>query len=490
MHISKIEKLILKFKKAIDKEFSKKNYDTVFSLVSVSAYLLYQSNYKYVDNDLEQTVKKVAKELQLNILGDDNLDEGVVLFWDGFGFNDRGLCQIYLRALSKQKKVVYITYADRAEAIPDIHRILNENNGECRYIDRNIKTPLSMINQLNGYVKEFGPKHMFFYSWPDDVVATPLLYAYENRIIRYQINLTDHAFWLGAGCFDKYVNFREYGARVSVEYRSVPKEKNIVIPFYPVIDYEKEFQGYPFELKDGQKVIFSGGALYKTLGEGNKYYSIIDKILGKYEKVIFWYAGYGNDTELKKIISKYSGRVYYTAERSDLYQVLQHCYFYLSTYPMCGGLMFQYAAMAGKVPVTLKHSSISDDFLINQKKIDVEFDSVEDLYAEVDKLLMDEKYYKERSELMRQSVISPEIFNEEVRKLILGEQSMKSLPEYDCAETEQFRQIYIDNLTNSELTAMLFRKHMIKTAIKYYPFEFLRGTLEVIKKKIKNKLKF
>ena len=52
------------------------------------------------------------------------------------------------------------------------------------------------------------------------------------------------------------------------------------------------------------------------------------------------------EKEMKKIIKKYPNRAYLTPERSDLYQVLKHSVFYLSTYPLCGGLMYQYAAKA------------------------------------------------------------------------------------------------------------------------------------------------
>ena len=44
---------------------------------------------------------------------------------------------------------------------------------------------------------------------------------------------------------------------------------------------------------------------------------------------------------------------------------LEKSYFYLSTYPICGGLMFQYAASAGKVPVTLKYDEdLTKGFLL------------------------------------------------------------------------------------------------------------------------------
>ena len=485
MNISKVEEWITKLKRAINIELKKQNYNGALSLVSVCSNIIYQTNAKYMDSDLEQVVKSIADSAKLNELNGEQLNDDILIFWDGFGLNNRGLCQIYLKALCKYKKVVYITYKDRENLIPDIHSILDENNAERRYVNRGGVSPMTTVHQLNSIIKEFRPKHMFFYSMPDDVVATPLLYAYENTLIRYQINLTDHVYWLGTGCFDKNVNFRQYGARISIEYRDIPKSKNVVIPFYPIINFEREFLGFPFKLEENQKVIFSGGALYKTLGGGNKYYIMVDYILGKYKDVVFWYAGSGDDTELKKILNKYPDRAHYTEERSDLYQVLQHCNIYLSTYPMCGGLMFQYAAMAGIVPVTLKHGNISDEFLMNQKEINIEFDNIDDLYFEVDKLLTDEDYYLERRKQMLQAVISPELFNEEVRKLVSGEISENFLPEDEHIDTESFRQWYLEDLKKIDLAAMASRKDVTKYALKYYPLDFVGGSINLFIKKVK-----
>ena len=64
-----------------------------------------------------------------------------------------------------------------------------------------------------------------FYSTPEDVIGTTALYSYDGQFIRYQINLTDHAFWLGSQCFDKCIEFRSYGASISKEYREIQSSK-------------------------------------------------------------------------------------------------------------------------------------------------------------------------------------------------------------------------------------------------------------------------
>ena len=54
---------------------------------------------------------------------------------------------------------------------------------------------------------------------------------------------------------------------------------------------------------------------------------------------------------------------------------MEKCTLYLNTYPMFGGLMMRYAAMAGKIPITLKHGKDADGILIDQSKRKIEYAS-------------------------------------------------------------------------------------------------------------------
>lgn len=476
-----IENLILYIKKAIKKELSKKNFEMVLELISNAAIILYNTNIYYEDDDLEEYLRKTADYLAVEKFNKTDITN-TVLFFDGFGLNDRGLAQIYLKSLCSWKHVVYVTFNDCLNRIPDIVNIVNSSKSHIVGIDRKPDNYISQIEQLNQIVLKEKPKYFFFYSEPDDVVATVIMNAYKGVIERYQINLTDHAFWLGSRCIDYCIEFRDYGASVSKYYRGIDENKIVKLPFYPILHKERKFQGYPFKVKDNQKVIFSGGALYKTLGGDNKYYQIVNHLLKCYDDVIFWYAGYGDDTELKKILNKYPGRAYHTNERSDLYQVLKHSVFYLSTYPICGGLMYQYAAKAGKVPLTLRYDEMTDGFLFNQENSNIEFDSVDCLFSEAHKLLSDEKYRESRASEMQDSVISENAFLDGLVR-ILEEGISPYAINFKFKDTSTFRNEYLKRQLPSDMDVLIANRKNMRASIRYTPFKFMVGVYRILTKK-------
>ena len=473
-----IENLVSYLKNAIEKELNKKNFEMVLELISNTAIVLYSTNIYYVDDDLEEYLKRISDDLQLEKFDKKDATD-TVLFFDGFGLNDRGLAQIYLKSLCSAKHVIYVTFKDCIDTIPDIVNIVNSSKSNIAFIDRKKGNYVSQIKQLNSIILREKPKYFFFYSEPDDVVATVIMNMYKGIFTRYQINLTDHAFWLGSRCIDYCIEFRDYGASVSKDYRGIERKKIVKLPFYPMLHEERQFQGYPFKVANTQKVIFSGGALYKTLGGDNKYYEIVDYLLKNYNDVIFWYAGNGDDRELRKIISKYPERAYHTSERSDLYQVLRHSVFYLSTYPICGGLMYQYAAKAGKVPLTLRYDEMTDGFLLNQESSNIQFDSLDDLFEEAHKLLIDEKYRERRALEMQDSVISEGAFHNCLIQIL--EQGISSYDISFCVnDTSVFRNEYLKWQTLSDLNMLIVNKKNMRSSIRYMPVKFTAGAYKKI----------
>lgn len=485
MKQSRIRNVIYTIKIKIKRELQKNNFYNALTLISTCASLLYMTNLYYTDDDLENWLKLVSKKV-IKIPLDYQADEEVAIFYDGFGFNSRGLAQIYVAALSNCKKVIYVTKESRKNKVPGILDILNRSGGKAFFL---LEAGLEeRIIRLQEIVEEIQPKYFFFYGAPDDVVATTIMNAYQGRIIRYQINLTDHAFWIGREAIDVCIEFREYGACISNEYRKIAKDKIVVIPFYPIIDHEMKFQDYPFTFDaQRQKVVFSGGSLYKTLGGNNQYYQIVNYILANHPEVIFWYAGSGQHRKIDKLKHKYPGRVYLTSERADLYQILRHCVFYLSTYPICGGLMFQYAAAAGKIPVTLKYDAVSEGFLLHQDKLQIEWDTIDEVKAEIELILGNEGYRKNKEELLAESVPSQAQFNEHMRLLFSDK---KSLPQihYNHIDTTKFRSEYLDRCTWSTINMEIAKPQFFKTNFRQYPFRFAAGEISRIWKTLLSKI--
>lgn len=484
MEWNEIAKLITDFKKKIRHSISKERYNDAMELISSCALLLYTTNQYYIDDALEDSIRTIADVFFPDVIERverRELKRDTVLYYDGFGLDSRGLARIYVEALVQNFNVHYVTYADSVNTAPEILKIVQENGGTVSFISR--ERPIGIVKQLNEILRKSRAEKFMFYSYPDDAAAVMLLYAYEGVLTRYQINLTDHAFWLGAKAIDKCIEFRDYGACISSEFRGIPREKLVKLPFYPTINKGREFQGYPFHVKDGQKVVFSGGSLYKTLGDGNKYYQIVDDILDKHRDVIFWYAGSGDDSELRKCMARYPGRVYHTEERTDLFQVLQHSCFYLSTYPLCGGLMYQYAAAAGVVPLTLRRDEDNDGFLLNQDSLNVDFDAMDALKQEIDHIVTDESYRLAQGRRMQNAVISKEAFNQQLRSILTSGKSAQDI-QFRHIDTEDFRHNYLEIFTQQDLSRLFARKRNLGIMLRYYPVITAKGIALKIRSKV------
>lgn len=456
----------------------------------VLAKLLYSINQEYKDVFLEDALFKLIQNLfgaeiyQCEAEGEDGCNkfrEDKALFYDGFGLDSRGLALIYLKALLKKRRIIYVVNKSRETFIPSIIELLHEYKAKIIYLQD--KSDIENCHELKRIIEKEKPKHLFLYTTPWDILGI-VVFNYFNikEVVRYQINLTDHAFWLGVNAFDYCIEFRNYGAYLSNKFREIPAEKLRLLPYYPLIDYNRKFDGFPFSFDAAhQKLVFSGGSLYKTLGAGNLYYHIVRHILDTHSEVVFWYAGDGDDSHLKPLMQDYPKRVYHTKERGDLYQVLKHSYMYLNTYPMVGGLMFQYAAMAGKVPLTLKYDDCANDCLIEQDQLGVVFESLDAFYDEAEKLLSDPRYNANKGASLRSSVISEKDFQQELEKIMQGEKTKFPIVLKEV-DTSNFQQTYIERFSIKNLSEILIDRQSFKYMYRLFPKITMTGIIKKIKK--------
>ncbi|MGN0730495.1 MAG: glycosyltransferase family 4 protein [Treponema sp.] len=426
----------------INKNLQKKNFEKALAGISVCANLMYMWNQQYTDDFLEDAVAVVAQNTFNNQLDNICIRQDTVLFYDGFGLDTRGLALIYLKALaSSSKKIIYLTTSRGKNHQRQIDAVLEKSHYAKKiYFSHNAKY-LAKIKILQKCFIEYSPSSAFFYTQPDDSAGAAAFMQVAKKIRRFQINLTDHAFWLGRNAFDYCIEFRDYGASISLSYRKIDKEKIVKLPYYPYANCQIEFQGFPFNPK-GKKIIFSGGSLYKTIDENKTYYKIVASILKENVDVVFLYAGYGDDSYLQELKTAFSSRVFHIEERKDLFQLMQHVTLYLNTYPMIGGLMTQYAAMANKLPITLKHNDDGSGILINQESRNYEYNSPEELINDVNRLLSDEKYLHERENLLNGSVITEEKFNANVLALLKENKTEYNNIKFFDIDTTDFRNDY------------------------------------------------
>ena len=486
--MSKFNEIQVKVKNKLKNYLQKKKYEDVLSYTEMLAELLYEYNQVYIDEELEENLLEVSKEI-IDVHGVTESDmTNKVLFYDGFGLDTRGLALIFLEALSKMKyEIVYVTDKRAKGTLNEIEKLAVAEGITIEYIDMS-SNYINWANRINDMFLKYKPKDAFFYTTPYDVAAIVAFEAYEGIVKRYQIDLTDHAFWLGKYVFDYCIELRSVGSRISNKYRKIDEKKMKMLPYPVRINRAQKFEGFPFET-EGKRIVFSGGSLYKTLGDPeNKFYWIVDQLLCQHSDLIYLYAGQGDDSELKKIIEKYPGRAFRVDERKDFFQVMERCVIYLNTYPMFGGMMMHYAAEANKIPITLRHENDADGLLFGQDKLKIEYDTKEELVEDVNRLLTNQKYLEERESLLQNSVISEDKFAFELDKLLKQHTTSYELDLTDI-DTIKFRNEYIERFNlKKRICASLMKKNNFRVA-KMFPVVFCVSVATIVLEKIKGSVK-
>lgn len=463
-----------------EKSIIKNNYDKALEAMSAYCSIQYEINQIYTDKKVEDMILKISKGI-VKVPENYTPRRNTVLFYDGFGLDLRGWAASYVRAIiGDGYELIYVTDAKQKDKIPHILKEIEGTTSKDIYIDMDGGYTKWISELLNVFVL-YCPRFAFFYTTPYDVSAAAVFSGFKDRVIRAQIDLTDHAFWVGINAADYFLECRIPGASNAVYERGVPFSRIISIDCCLYINNDIDKTPLPFNIEK-DKYFFSGGALYKTLGDKELlFYRVVDEILKQNSEIKYLYAGDGDDSEIKKICNKYYGRAFHIKERSDFYRLIENCVFMLNTYPMFGGLMMRFAAGAGKVPLTLKHGKDHEGLLINQSNLGIEFDTFQEVVKEANCLISDEKYRSSKSEELRNSVVTEKDFARNIRLIVEAQRSEYSFGQIPYINTDDFRCTYIDRIKDPKfLVDRCIAKKRHHHLISHFPLSFLRRALRMI----------
>lgn len=473
-------KIINRHIKKINSQYKKNKFENALCLMSSMAKVQYLYNQTYKDDYLEEMLNKISIKMKYDIKH--KKEDRTVLFYDGFGIDQRGLVQVYLKALVSQGyRVIYVTMAMTNELQPRVISVIkNKSSIICHYSGQNF---IDKVKWLDEIFEQHPFSTAFLYTTPWDVSGIIAFDHLKNKCQRYQINLTDHAFWLGVNAFDFSIEFRNYGAAISRDFRKISEDKLLFLPYYPIIDNSFEFQGFPFNEK-GKKIIFSGGAIYKTFDKANTFFIMVEKILQQNPNTIFLFASDQINNLLQNLITKYPQRVYWIEERKDLIKVLEHSYLYLNTYPISGALMLQYAAMAGCIPVTLRRPWDDDacGILRDEGKLGEIFDDLDSVLHEINRLIVDKKYYREKKLLLKNQVIPEKEFQKRLNNAITNP-SMEKMSCIKKVNTKKYIESYKENLSRQQIVDAVINNRLKRNII-FFPDLFFEKIIYKLKKNL------
>ena len=284
------------------------------------------------------------------------------------------------------------------------------------------------VNYLFNSIVSFKASKVILHKAMNSLIQLPLCVLPENITV-YNINLGDQLFWLGVRHIDYNIEFRPFGASVSVQRRGFRKEQLLMIPFYPANE-NRPFEGFPPEC-DRKLVIFSGGDYYKTWDASGTYWKLVKAILDQHQEVVFLFATkrntIGNDHILKFIKDNhFEKRFFYINYRQDIYQVFAHCDIFMGTCPFSGSLMSQLAAINAKPILQFYVPGTPDDeteqALCINDKFSISFDSEEEFLVEANYLINNINYRLTQGERLKFAMMQPSQFDTAVSYSLLTNQ--------------------------------------------------------------------
>ncbi|MBG6236643.1 hypothetical protein IWX76_003237 [Pedobacter sp. CAN_A7] len=435
-----------KIRNSAKESFAKGEYDKCLEQIELSANIAYNFNFFYKDDVLEGLLSAIAGKL-FSDTSSAVQHNGRVVFYDYFGIANRGLTQQYLQALmALDIEFLYVleNYVVKSDAI--LVEIKTYDKAQVLLVDPGLSL-LDKIKFVHEKIVAFKPEKALLHLHPASVVAVTVWNALSH-VERYQVNLTDHAFWLGVSCIDYSLEFRDYGCTVSIEQRGIPKEKLLLQPYYPITDCG-EFKGLP-ELGSDKVLIFTGGTYYKMYGGNNAFFTMLKRLLDENPQTVVLLAGDGDADPIHKFISSngYENRFYLIGNRTDINHIFQRCDIYLSTYPITGGLMSQYAAVNSKPILSYSDANIPcndvESFLtFGDQDANITFHQPEPYFDYAQKLINSKTYREEIGAKYKQRVIDVPSFN----TLLFKNLYQKNIPlafEKIHIDYARFSQLYLE----------------------------------------------
>lgn len=437
-----------KIKRMAHNSFNKSQYDSSLRFIETVAKINYNYNFIYTDPELEALLKNISCEV---IRKKEFIPiPGRFVFYDFFCAG-KVLDLQYIRAMiSWNCEFLYIVEKNAwnvpLNVLPEVQAYAK---AEIFEVDQRLSR-IDKIRLIYNKIIEYRPQKSFLQLAPWDVVAATV-YCALFQIERYQINLTDHAFWLGVECIDYSIEFRDLGCVVSQEKRGIPRERLLLQPYYPIVNKGK-FKGFPKQVTNDKIVIFSGASYYKIYGKSGTYFKILKGILDNNPSVIILFAGSGDSRPFEKFIEEnnYSERIILLGYRSDISEILENSDIYLDTYPLGGGIMVQLAATHCKPILSyaankqLLHDVESIVCTNREMHVKIACTTLESFFQEADRLISDKMYRINKGIELNKCMISATDFNKNLYALIMSNKNNINSA-YSLIDYKEVSDLYLEN---------------------------------------------
>ena len=134
----------------------------------------------------------------------------------------------------------------------------------------------------------------------------------------------------------------------------------------------------------------------------------------------------------------------------------------------------------------MKHNSDSDGILINQEKRQIEYDSFENLVTDIDKLLSDANYLKEREKLLEGAVVSEDCYIRNIKIMIEQHKTEFTYGVIEDVDVDKLKREFLERFSYEDIANAIVTKRN-KSLWKCFPKLFFYRILISLIKRVRSK---
>lgn len=312
----------------------------------LAAYTNHTFFLSFYDKELETVLKaasdKIDKSKSIGFIP----KEKRCVMLDSLSRYRGGLTVQYVKAIAATGwNLLYITEQEmQAPHHRELHVFLNAfENIKVVEVPKGLNG-LSKLQFIYDIIVDYAPYRLYKHLSSSDAYFSSISYALPKEIIKYNIDIADHAFLLGFQSGDYSFEFRSLGCSIASKFREMPTNRLLLLPFFPVVD-DVPFKGLP-DSCNGKKIVLSGGSCYKIIDKDDTFFKLIRELIHQNPDTVIIFPYSGDDTVVRQKISKYglTSNFILLGWRDDISALYRHADVFLNTYPHGGGTMSQYAA--------------------------------------------------------------------------------------------------------------------------------------------------
>ncbi len=332
-----------RIRKDIGRAMARRRYDRAIELLDAFAEVARRFNDVMTDNGLECVLSDLAGRLPAGCGDSGPISSREMVFYDQIGTVDCLAVQ-YLRALRQLGyQVHYLFESAVASPSPRLKEELERLGIQGTFFpNHRNRASMTLAAEIRGVLEKFPCRQMLIHSPAGGALGNVVIGSLKDWE-RIRIVPGDHHFYLGVSCTDRFLEFRDYGLRTAVMRRLIGSEKVFLLPYYPIVGGRNNFQGFPQMAGDKLKIL-AAGAEYKFFGS-EVFFEVVDYILSHYPEAVILFCSRPTVRMQSMVEARaYGDRFVFLGYRNDFNECVRHCDILLSSYPMLGGLISQYAA--------------------------------------------------------------------------------------------------------------------------------------------------